>query len=143
AEFGKGSGGVVRVQSKFTGDKLKWDMTDFLPGMNFKRMTISDVGPRFLMSGPIVRGKAWFMYSNTLRYVRTFNEALPEGRNRQHQGLADQLLKLQRNFGESHVLTLSVLTNSENDSNLGLSPLRPAEATTNLIRRGTTAAISN
>src|SRR6185369_11965215 len=82
AEFGKGSGGVVRVESKFVGDKMKWDLTDFLPGINFKRMTVSDVGPRLLVSGPIVHGKAWFMYSNTLRYVRTFNEDLPEHSNR-------------------------------------------------------------
>src|SRR5262245_41026569 len=31
AETGKGSGGVVRVESKFVGDKLKWNLTDFIP----------------------------------------------------------------------------------------------------------------
>src|SRR6185295_13761125 len=69
AEFGKGSGGVVRVESKFVGDKMKWDLTDFLPGMNFKRKTIADFSPRFLLSGPIAQRKAWFMYSGSLHYV--------------------------------------------------------------------------
>jgi outer membrane receptor protein involved in Fe transport len=143
AEFGKGSGGVIRVESKFIGDKMKWGLTDFLPGINFKQRTISDIGPRFLLSGPIIPGKAWFMYSNTLRYIRTFNESLAEGMNRQNQGIADQLGKLQRNFGESHVVTLSVLSNIENSGNAGLSTLRPLAATTNLMSRSTTAAISN
>ncbi len=143
AEFGKGSGGVVRVESKFVGDKTKWDITDFLPGLNFKRRTVSDFSPRFLLSGPIVRGKAWFMYSGSLRYVRTFNEGLPEGVNRQNQTVADQLVKLQWNLGEAHVLTMSLLNNSEYFGNLGLSPLRPLEATTNYLKRGTTAAVSN
>jgi outer membrane receptor protein involved in Fe transport len=143
AEFGKGSGGVVRVESKFVGDKLKWDFTDFLPGVNFRRKTVADFSPRFLLSGPIVRGKAWFMYSGSVRYVRTFNEELPEGVNRQNQTSADQLVKLQWNLGESHVLTLSLLSNSAYFGNAGLSPLRPLEATTNFLQRGTTAAVSD
>jgi hypothetical protein len=143
AEFGKGSGGVVRVESKFIGDKVRWDLTDFLPGVNFRRKTISDFSPRFLLSGPLVRKKAWFMYSGSLRYVRTFNEDLPDPVNRQNQTVADQLVKLQWNLGESHVLTTSVLSNSEYYGNLGLGPLRPLEATTNFLRRGTTAAVAN
>jgi outer membrane receptor for ferrienterochelin and colicin len=143
AEFGKGSGGVVRVESKFVGDKFKWDLTDFLPGVNFRRKTVADFSPRFLLSGPIVRSKAWFMYSGSLRYVRTFNEELPEGMNRQNQTNADQLVKLQWNLRESHVLTLSLLNNSSYFGNAGLSPLRPLEATTNYLARGTTAAISD
>ncbi len=143
AESGKGSGGVVRVESKFVGDKLKWNVTDFFPGMNFKRMTIGDWDPRFLLSGPIVRRKAWFMYSGSLRYVRTFNEGLPEGANRQNTTQADQLLKLQWNLAESHVVTMSLLTNTEYYGNLGLSPSRPIETTTNFLRRGTTAAVAN
>src|SRR5262249_21307666 len=143
AEFGKGSGGVVRVESKFVGDTVKWDLTDFVPGVNFKRRTIGDFSPRFLLSGPIVRSKAWYMYAGTLRYVRTFNEELPDPDNRQNQTVADQLVKLQWNLGESHVLTASFLSNSEYLGNMGLSLARPVEATTNFLRRGTTAAVSN
>src|SRR5207249_109604 len=35
AEFGKGSGGVVRVHSQFIGDKYRFNVTDFLPGWDF------------------------------------------------------------------------------------------------------------
>jgi outer membrane receptor for ferrienterochelin and colicin len=143
SEYGKGSGGVLRVQSQFVGDKLRWDFTDFIPGVNFKRRTISDLSPRVLVSGPIVRTKAWFMYSGSLRYVRTFNEDLPEGQNRQNQTEGEQLLKLQWNLGESHVLTMNLLSNTEYYGNSGLSRIRPMETTTNFLRRGTTAAVSN
>lgn len=143
AEFGKGSGGVVRVHSQFINDRMRWDVTDFIPGVNFKRKTIGEFSPRLLVSGPMVHGKAWFMYSGSLRYVRTFNEDLTEGENRQNQTVADQLLKLQWNLRESHVLTLNLLHNSEYFGNLGLNRYRPLEATTNFLRRGSTIAISD
>jgi outer membrane receptor for ferrienterochelin and colicin len=83
------------------------------------------------------------MYSGTLHYVGSFNESLPRNQNRQNQTVVDQLVKFQWNLAESHVLTLSILNNNEFDGNLGLSTLRPEEATTNLLRRGTTVALSN
>jgi len=143
AEYGKGSGGVVRVESKFVGDKVKWNLTDFFPGLNFRRKTIGELSPRFLLSGPLVHNKAWFMYSGMLRYIRTFNEALPEGQNRQNQTDGSQLVKLQWNLAESHVLTMTVLNGDQYFGNEGLSPQRPLETTTNFLQRGTTAAVSN
>jgi outer membrane receptor protein involved in Fe transport len=143
AEFGKGSGGIVRVHSQFLGNQYRFSLTDFFPGMNFKRKTISDFSPRLLLSGPIVQGKLWFMYSSSLRYVRTFIDDLPNHANGQNETVADQLVKLQWNLHESHVLTFNLLHNSEYLSNTGLSIVRPEDATTNALRRGITLAVSD
>jgi outer membrane receptor protein involved in Fe transport len=143
AEFGKGSGGIIRAHSQFIGEKFRWDLTDFLPGINFQRMTIAELSPQIIASGPVVARKLWFMYSGSLKYVRTFKEDIEEGSNTQNQTIADQFVKMQWNAGQSHVVTFNLLNNSEYFGNFGLSQSRPLEATTNVLTRGTTAGVSN
>jgi outer membrane receptor for ferrienterochelin and colicin len=141
AEFGKGSGGIVRVESKFIGDRFRWDVTDFFPGINFKRKTLADFTPRLLLSGPIAPGRAWLMYSGSFRYDRTFSDDFAEPV--QDQTILDQLVKLQWNLGESHVLTATALNNYAYQSNMGFGSARPLETTTNVLSRGTTLSVSN
>src|SRR5439155_535839 len=68
---------------------------------------------------------------------------LPKHENLQNETVADQLLKLQWNLKESHVLTVNLLHNSEYLGNTGLSILRPLETTTNTLRRGRTLSLSD
>jgi len=145
AEFGKGSGGVVRVHSQFIGDKYRFNVTDFIPGWDFRQKSIAEFSPRLLFSGPVVQKKLWFMYSGTLRYIHSFLEELqtPTNERTRTQTTTDQLLKLQWNLKESHVLTVEALHNSEYFGNSGLSLVRPLETTTNAMRRGFTLGISN
>src|SRR5262249_11740215 len=145
AEFGKASGGVVNVHSQFIGDKYRFNVTDFIPGWDFRQRSIAEFSPRVSFSGPLVQKKLWFMYSSTLRYIHSFLEELPgpaDERTRT-QSSADQLLKLQWNLRESHVLTFELLHNSEYLGNWGLSLVRPRETTTNTLRRATTIGISD
>src|SRR5262245_24127250 len=146
SEFGKASGGVIRIHSQFIGDKYRFNVTDFLPGWYFRQKAIAEFSPRLSFSGPLVQKKLWFMYSNTLRYIHSFLEELettPADERTRTQSSADQLLKLQWNVKESHVLTFEVLHNSEYLGNWGLSLVRPRETTTNALRRGTTIGISD
>jgi outer membrane receptor for ferrienterochelin and colicin len=142
AESGKGSGGVVRVQSRFIGDEFQWDLTDFVPGINFQRATIAVFSPRLYASGPIIPGRLGFMYSGSLRYVRQYNEDITDVENRQNETISDQLFKLQWSPREAELLTITVLHNSDYLGNAGLSRFRPVDATTNKLRRGLTAAVS-
>jgi outer membrane receptor protein involved in Fe transport len=145
AEFGKASGGVVSVHSQFIGNKYRFNVTDFIPGWDFRQKSIAEFSPRLLFSGPLVQKRLWFMYSSTVRYIHSYLEELqtpPDERTRT-QSSADQLLKLQWNLKESHVLTFEVLHNSEYWGNWGLSLVLPRETTTNILRRGTTIGISD
>src|SRR5207245_1469852 len=54
----------------------------------------------------------------------------------------DQLLKLQWNLRESHVVTIDLIHNTEFLGNNGLSIVRPRDTTTNFVRSGTTLGIS-
>ncbi len=145
AEFGKASGGVVSVHSQFIGDKYRFNVTDFIPGWDFRQKSIAEFSPRLLFSGPLVQKKLWFMYSSTVRYIHSFLEELqtPADERTRTQSSADQLLKLQWNLKESHVVTFEVLHNSEYWGNWGLSLVLPRETTTNILRRGTTIGISD
>jgi outer membrane receptor protein involved in Fe transport len=145
AEFGKASGGVVRVNSQFIGDKYRFNVTDFIPGWDFRQMSIAEFSPRVSFSGPLVQSKLWFMYSGTLRYIHSYLEELqtPANERTRTQSSTDQLLKLRWNLKESHVLTLAVLHNSSFFGNAGLSLVRPRETTTNALRRGVTIGISD
>ncbi len=143
AEFGKASGGVVRVHSQFIGDKYKFNVTDFIPGIDFRERSIAEFSPRVLFSGPLVQKKLWFMYSGSLRYIHRFLEELPGPGNEQTQTTSDQLLKLQWNLKQTHFLSLDLLHNADFNSNEGLSIVRPREATTNFLQRGTTIGITD
>lgn len=145
AEFGKGSGGVVNVHSQFIGDKYRFNVTDFIPGWDFRQKSIAEFSPRLLFSGPLLQNKLWFMYSGTLRYIHSFLEELqtPANERTRTQTASDQLLKLQWNLKESHVLTLELIHNAEYQGNAGLSVVRPRETTTNFLRRGMTLGVSN
>jgi outer membrane receptor protein involved in Fe transport len=142
SEFGKGSGGVVRVHSQFIGDKYKFNATDFVPGVDFRERSIAEFSPRLLFSGPVVRNKLWFMYSGSLRYVHNWIESIARPDNQQRQTMSDQLLKLQWNLRESHVVTIDLIRNTEFLGNDGMSIVRPRETTTNFVRRGTTLGLS-
>jgi outer membrane receptor protein involved in Fe transport len=140
AEYGKSSGGVVRVNSQFIGDKYRFNVTDFIPGWDFRQKSIAEFSPRLSFSGPVIQKKLWFMYSSTMRYIHSFLEELqapPDERTRTQSSL-DQLLKLRWNLRESHVLTLEVLHNTQYFGNAGLSLVRPRETTTNVLQRGAT-----
>src|SRR5262245_33653907 len=145
AEFGKSSGGVVRVHSQFIGDKYKFNVTDFIPGWDFRQKSIAEFSPRLLFSGPLVQKKLWFMYSGTVRYIHSLLEELPvpTSERSRTQTSTDQLLKLQWNLRESHVLTFELLHNADYLSNVGLSLVRPRTATTNYLSRGTTLGVSD
>ena len=95
AELGKGSGGIMRVHSQFIGDRYKFNITDFVPGVDFREKSIAEFSPRLLFSGPLVRNKLWFMYSGNLRYIHNWIESLPKPDNQQRQTMSDQLFKIQ------------------------------------------------
>ena len=143
AEFGKASGGIVRVHSQFVGNQYRFNITDFIPGIDFRQKSVAEFSPRLSFSGPLVQGKLWFLYSSSFRYLHSYLEDLPKPENQQNQTTADQFVKLQWNLKESHVLTFDLLHNTEFLGNTGLSAIRPHDATTNTLRRGQTFGLSD
>src|SRR6201998_3632215 len=61
AEFGKGAGGVLRLNTGIGDDHFRFAGTDFLPSLQNKHgWRFNQFLPRLTFSGPLRKGKAWF-----------------------------------------------------------------------------------
>ena len=129
AEFGKGSGGILNLNTGMGNDHFRVISTDFVPsaqdtrGIHFGSWT-----PIYTVSGPIRKGKAWFMDSLDGEYD---NNIIPAGEQTytDHVWRADNLAKLQANLAPRNILTASFLSNYFHDPHSGVSALTPPEAT--------------
>ncbi|HBY63084.1 MAG TPA: hypothetical protein DEH78_24950 [Solibacterales bacterium] len=130
AEFGKGSAGVVSIVSKPGDDRFRVTGTNFVPGFEFqKRFGIGGWTPRFNLSGPIRRGRAWFSNSFDLQYDRNLVRELPAGQDAVFSWRASNLMHTQINLNPSTILYSSFLGNLWYAPRNGLTALDPIETT--------------
>src|SRR5208337_1703078 len=60
-EFGKGTAGVLGIRTENGTEAFHYTATDFLPGLSLQHgLHLGNWYPRLGISGPIVRGRAWF-----------------------------------------------------------------------------------
>ncbi len=74
ASYGKFTGAVTAVQTRSGGDKFKFQIQNFLPRMRKRAgniVGIESAVPRLTFSGPIRKGKAYYLQSLEYRYIRT------------------------------------------------------------------------
>lgn len=131
AENGRGSAGVLDVATKMGDDHFRFSGTNFIPGI------ASDGGwhvnkwtPRLEVSGPIVKGRVWFHNGADVFYSNDTIPGLPQGQNRTHGTTVSDLTRVQVNVTPRNILTTGFLLNLADTTNIGLSFLTPAEATT-------------
>src|SRR5208282_5484622 len=61
AEDGKGSGGVLQLNTGIGDDHFRFSATDFIPSVQDKHgLRFDQFLPRVTVSGPLIKGKAWF-----------------------------------------------------------------------------------
>lgn len=74
AEYGKFTSAVTSLQTRSGGESFKLTFQNFFPRLRSRAGSIVGVGgfsPRLTVSGPIRRGKAYFLQSLEYRFVRT------------------------------------------------------------------------
>lgn len=131
AEYGKGPAGVLALRSRSGDDKLRYSVTNFVPGVEFpKGFLIGNWSPRGNLSGPLRKGRAWFSDSMDLQYVNTVVRELPRGADRTPSWRGSNLLHTQVNLSPSNILTIGSLINVYSAARTGLSALDPKETTT-------------
>ncbi|MCX6622008.1 MAG: TonB-dependent receptor plug domain-containing protein, partial [Acidobacteria bacterium] len=130
AEYGKGSAGALVINTASGDDKLRYNATNFIPGFeNHKGLVVGNWEPRFNVSGPIRRGKAWFSDSTFLQYTNTVIDELPKGQDRATSWRLSNLLHGQVNLTPSNILFTSMMVNFWHAPNTGLSALDPLPTT--------------
>ncbi len=130
AEYGKGSAGVLAINTKTGDDKFRATATNFVPGLETQGgFHIGNWTPRVNFSGPIKRGRAWF--SNTLDtvYTNTIIKELPKGDNNSSSWLVSNHLTTQVNLTPANILHAGFLTNFRLAPRYGLGVLDPRETT--------------
>lgn len=130
AEFGKGSGGLLGLNTKMGDDRLRFTATDFVPSVqNTKGIFLSQWSPIYTVSGPIHKGKTWFIDSLDGEYDNDIIRQLPDGSDSDQVWRVDNLAKLQSNLSPRNIVTLSFLSNYYRDPYSGLSLFQPQPTT--------------
>lgn len=139
AEFGKGSGGVLALNTRMGDDHYRFLSTDFTPSFQtVKGLSVGNWTPIYTMSGPIRKGKMWFIDALDGEYDNNITKQLPSGSDTDHVWRVDNLAKLQSNLTARNIVTASFLSNYFHDQYAGLSvlqlrPTTPTEADTAYI----------
>jgi hypothetical protein len=130
-EFGKGSAGVLAIQTANGTDEFRFTATDFIPGLDVHQgVRLGDWYPRFGVSGPIVKGRAWFADNIDGEYDEALITGLPKGQDTSSGWTGSNLLHAQVNLTSSNILFADFLVTVNNLNRAGLEPLDPVSTTT-------------
>jgi hypothetical protein len=129
AEYGKGSGGVLGLNTGIGDDHFRVIATNFLPSVQDKKgLALDQWVPRFTLSGPIEKRKAWFFDALEGEYDNLIVSQLPDSEDTDHYWRAGNLAKVQTNLTSRNILTTSFLYNYLDDEYSGISLFSPASA---------------
>ncbi len=130
AEFGKGSGGVVGLNTRMGNDRFRFAATDFIPvPEDVKGIQLGSWTPIYTMSGPLRKGKMWFFDALDGEYDNNVTKQLPSGADSDHVWRMDNLAKVQSNLTSRNIVTASFLSDYYHDQYAGLGVLQPLPTT--------------
>ena len=130
AEFGKGSGGVILLETGIGDNHYRFIATDFIPSWQNKNgWTFDQVNPRLTLSGPVVKGKIWFFDALDGAYQNKIVTELPVDQNEDVVTRLGNLAKVQANLTSRNIFTTSFNLNEFHDQHAGLSPQNPPVST--------------
>jgi len=126
AEFGKGSGGLLMLNTGIGNDHFHFYATDFVPSFQDKGgWKFDQILPRLTFSGPLRKGKVWFYNALDGEFDNIVYTELPANADNDHLLRIGNLAKLQANVTSRHIVTASFLVNHLHDQYSGLSPQNP------------------
>ena len=126
AEAGKGSGGLLSLNTGIGDDHFRFLATDFIPSVQDKHgLRFDQFLPRFTFSGPIEKRKVWFYNALDGEYDNVVYNELPVGADNDHILRLGNLAKVQTNLTSRNILTTSFLVNYLHDQYAYLSPQSP------------------
>ncbi len=132
-EYGKATGGIVSLKTGMGDDRFRFLATDFFPSLQSRKgLQLSNWTPRGTFSGPLRKGKAWFLLAPEGEYDLTIVQELPPGADRGSAWRFGNLAKAQVNLTPANILTGSFLFNDYYSQHAGISRLTPEESTVNL-----------
>src|SRR5689334_16325030 len=99
AENGRGSAGILDLQTKMGDDRLRFGGTNFIPGVSTDGgLHVNKWTPRLELSGPLAKGRAWFHNGFDAFYSNDVVHGLPHGENRTSGITTSDLSRFQVNL---------------------------------------------
>jgi hypothetical protein len=130
ASYPHSGASVLTLETVNGDDRWRFGTTDPFPGINVQEGAhLGNWYPRFVVSGPIERGRFWFSDSISVQHTFAVIKPQPSGANTTEEWAGDNLLRLQYNITPQHLLHGSFLYNAASDTNLGLDALDPQSTT--------------
>ncbi len=129
AEEGKGSGGVLNLNTSNGDDRFRFFGTDFIPSVQDKHgLRFDQFLPRLTYSGPFIKKKMWFLDAFDGEYNNVVYTELPVGQDNDHIFRVGNLFKVLTDVTNRDIVSTSFLVNDLHDQYEGLSPLSPQTA---------------
>jgi hypothetical protein len=114
-------------------DEFRYSATNFIPGIeNRKGLILGDWRPRLNVSGPLLKGRAWFFNALSAEYNKHVVEELPKGEDRTTRYGFSNRLRGQVNLTASNIFSSGILVTAFQAPGSGLSVLDPRETTVDL-----------
>ena len=136
AEYAHSGASILSLETPDGDDRWRFSTTDPFPGINIQEgVHLGNWYPRFIVSGPLERGKLWFSDSISVQHTFGVIKELPSGANTFEDWAGDNLLRLQYNLTPKQILRASFLYNRAHDTNLGLDALDPQSTTVTANQR--------
>jgi hypothetical protein len=130
SQYGRAGAGVLAMDTAVGDDRWRASANNFVPGVSAQRgIHLTSWYPRFMLSGPIRRERAWFSEALSIQRTRSLVEDLPREEDSVTQWAGDNMLRTQIKLTPKHLLQGNFLYNQAKASNIGLSPYSPISTT--------------
>jgi hypothetical protein len=144
AQYGRGSAGSLNIQTENGSDQFHYTATNFIPGVDDRGgIRIGDWTPRAVISGPLLKGHAWFSDSFDGEYNSGYVAGLPNGQNLNTSWNAGNLFHTQVNLTSANILYADLLTDFDHQAHYGLGVLDPISTTQGLSDHEWMAAVKD
>jgi hypothetical protein len=135
-EYGQGSAGTLQIKTQTGDDQLRYSATNFLPGITTQQgLHLGNWTPRFNLSGPILKGRAWFSDNLDADYSISIVPGVARNQDTTSSLQLGNLLHTQVNLTPSNILYTDFLVNYQASTGFGLSALNPPSTTLDLRNR--------
>jgi hypothetical protein len=129
-QYGSGGSGVLSLDTAVGDDRWRASATNFFPGISAERgIHLTTWYPRFTLSGPLHKERAWFSEALSVQHTLSLVRNLPREQNSVAQWSGDNMLRMQIKLTPQNILHGSFLYNQQRASNLGLGVASPISTT--------------
>jgi hypothetical protein len=130
SEYGRAGAGVLSMDTAVGDDRWRASANNFVPAIGTQRgLHVTSWYPRFTLSGPIRKERAWFSEALSVQRTLSLVENLPPEADSVTQWAGDNMLRTQIKLTPKNLLQGNFLYNQSKASNLGLSPNSPVSTT--------------